>query len=118
MSLQRHHTSPRMSQIVVHGNTLYLAGQVGECGASVAEQTRQALAEVESLLNEAGSSPEHILQTIIWLADMEDFEAMNAVWDAWVPAGHAPARACGESRLADPGYLVEFTITAAIIDPR
>lgn len=116
MSIKRLYTSTRMSQIVVHNNTIYLAGQVGERGASVAEQTRQALAEVERLLAEAGSSPEHILQTVIWLADMKDFEEMNAVWDTWAPTGHAPARACGEARLAEPGYLVELIVTAAIIN--
>jgi enamine deaminase RidA (YjgF/YER057c/UK114 family) len=114
MSIKRLQTGTRMSQIVIHNNTVYLAGQVGEPGASVAEQTRQAIAEVEKLLAEAGSSPEHILQAIIWLADMKDFEEMNSVWDAWVPAGHAPARACGEARLAAPEYLVELIITAAI----
>ncbi len=98
----------------MHNNTVYLAGQVGESGASVAEQTRQALTEVERLLAEVGSSPEHILQTLIWLADMRHFEEMNAVWDEWVPADQAPARGCGEARLADPGYLVELIVTAAI----
>ncbi|KJS78439.1 MAG: hypothetical protein JL55_14680 [Pseudomonas sp. BICA1-14] len=116
MSIKRLHTSSRMSQIVVHNNTVFLAGQVGESGASVAAQTRQALIEVERLLAEAGSSPKHILQTTIWLADMKDFKEMNAVWDAWVPAGHAPARACGEARLAEPGYLVELLVTAAICE--
>ena len=114
MSIKRLHPNTRMSQIVEHNETVYLAGQVGESGASVADQTRQALVEVERLLAEAGSSPEHILQAVIWLADMKDFEEMNAVWDAWVPAGHAPARACGEARLAEPGYLVEVIVTAAL----
>ncbi len=117
MSIKRLHTNSRMSQIVMHNNTVYLAGQVGEKGASVADQTRQTLASVERLLAEAGSSPQHILQAVIWLADMKDFEEMNAVWDAWVPAGHAPARACGEARLAEPGYLVEVIITAVVTDP-
>jgi enamine deaminase RidA (YjgF/YER057c/UK114 family) len=116
MSINRLHTETHMSQIVVHKGTVYLAGQVGEPGSSVAEQTRQALAEVERLLAEVGSSAEHILQTVVWLADMQDFEEMNAVWDAWVPAGHAPARACGEARLAAPEYRVELIVTAAIPD--
>ncbi|WP_282341232.1 MULTISPECIES: RidA family protein [Pseudomonas] len=114
MSIKRINTGTRMSEIVVHNGTVYLAGQVGELNASVTDQTRQALGEVERLLAEVGSSPEHILQTVIWLADMNDFEEMNAVWDAWVPAGHAPARACGEARLALPGYRVELIVTAAI----
>lgn len=116
MSIKRLQTGTRMSQIVVHNNTVYLAGQVGEPGASVAEQTRQAIAEVEKLLAEAGSSPKHILQAIIWLADINDFEEMNSVWDAWVPAEHAPARACGEARLATPDYRVELIITAALAE--
>jgi enamine deaminase RidA (YjgF/YER057c/UK114 family) len=61
----------------------------------------------------AGSTRQQLLQTTIWLADMADFEAMNAVWDAWVPAGHAPARACGEAKLADPALLVEIIVCAA-----
>jgi enamine deaminase RidA (YjgF/YER057c/UK114 family) len=82
-----------MGQIVIHGNTVFLAGQVGEAQHDVAEQTRDALARVDALLIDAGSTREHLLQTTIWLADMGDFEAMNAVWDAWVATGHAPARA-------------------------
>lgn len=103
-----------MSQAVIHGGIVYLAGQVGEPGTSVAEQTRAVLGSVDALLNEAGSSRERILQATIWLADMDDFEAMNEVWDAWVPAGHAPARACGEARLAAPGYRVEVLVIAAL----
>jgi enamine deaminase RidA (YjgF/YER057c/UK114 family) len=114
MSIKRLHTGTRMSQIVIHNSTVYLAGQVGEPGASVADQTRQAIAEVEKLLAEAGTTPEHILQTVIWLADINDFEEMNSVWDAWVPAGHAPTRACGEARLATPDYKVELIVTAAL----
>ena len=82
-------------------------------GDSVAEQTRDCLARVEALLARAGSSPERILQATIWLADMADFEEMNAVWDAWVPEGYAPARACGEARLARPDLRVEIIVTAA-----
>jgi len=112
MTIARHHTNPRMSQLVIHNGTAYLAGQVGE-GATVAEQTRACSAKVESLLAEAGSSPERMLQAIIWLADMADFAEMNSIWDAWVPAGQAPVRACGEARLAHPDLKVELIITAA-----
>ena len=87
-------------------------GQVGE-GESVAEQTRDCLAKVDALLAQAGSDKEKILQTIIWLADMDDFAEMNAEWDAWVPKGHAPARATGEARLAAARYRVEIIVTAA-----
>lgn len=112
--IERKHTCDRMSQIVMHGDTVYLAGQVGE-GEDVAAQTRDCLATIDGLLREAGSSRDHILQAIIWLADMDDFAAMNTVWDRWIPLGHAPARACGESRLAAPRYRVEITVTAARI---
>lgn len=110
--ITRAHTGQRMSQIVTHNNTVYLAGQVGE-GDTVADQTRDCLAKVEALLAEAGSSKEHMLQAIIWLADMADFDEMNAVWDSWVPEGHAPTRACGEAKLATPDFRVEVIVTAA-----
>lgn len=112
-TIERNHTNQRMSQIVIHGNTVYLAGQVGDPRHNIADQTRDALARVDALLKEAGSSRTQLLQTTIWLADMADFAAMNAVWDAWVPAGLAPARACGEAKLADPQLLVEVIVCAA-----
>ncbi|WGH79948.1 RidA family protein [Jannaschia ovalis] len=111
--IERKLTTSRMSQINIHGQTVYLAGQVGE-GASVTDQTTDMLARIDRLLTQAGSSREHILQAVIWLADMDDFEEMNAVWDAWVPEGHAPARACGEARLARPEFRVEIIVTAAL----
>jgi len=111
--IERSKTGQRMSQIVKHGETVYLAGQVGD-GATVAEQTQDCLNKVEALLAEAGSSTQHILQAIIWLADMGDFAEMNEVWDAWVPEGHAPARACGEAKLAAPKFKVEVIVTAAV----
>ena len=107
-------SGPRMSQAVLHNGSVYLAGQVGHAGQSVAEQTRTALAEVDRLLAEAGSDKTRILSAQIWLADMADFAVMNAVWDAWVPAGHTPARATGESRLASPDYRVEIIVVAAL----
>ena len=111
--ITRHHTAKRMSQIVEHGDTIYLAGQVGTAGAPVAQQTQDCLDKIDALLAEVGSDKTRILQTTIWLADMKDFAAMNAVWDAWVPEGHAPTRACGEAKLATPEYLVEFIAVAA-----
>jgi enamine deaminase RidA (YjgF/YER057c/UK114 family) len=111
--IERHHTSDRMSKIVTHNGVVYLCGQVGN-GATVREQTEHCLAQVDALLHEAGSDREHMLQAIIWMADMADFQEMNAVWDAWVPRGHAPARACGEARLATPAYKVEIIVTAAV----
>ena len=116
MDITRLHKGPRMSHAVVHGNTVYLAGQVGEAGAPVAEQARQALASVERLLDEVGSGKDRMLQVIVWLADMADFAEMNAVWDAWIDVDHPPARATGEAKLATPEYKVEFIVTAALKD--
>jgi len=114
MSIRRIGVGPRMSQAVIHGNTVYLAGQVGTAGASVADQSRDILAEVDRLLAEVGSDKTKILQAIIWLDDMKDFAEMNAVWDSWVDPAHTPARATGEAKLATPDYKVEMIITAAI----
>lgn len=111
--IERIETGHRMSKIVKHDGVVYLAGQVGD-GATVAEQTRDCLARVDALLERGGASRETMLQAIIWLADMDDFAEMNAVWDAWVPAGHAPARACGEAKLARPELKVEIIVTAAV----
>ena len=111
--ITRMETGPRMSKIVIHGQTVYLCGQVG-AGATVADQTRDCLSRVDALLEQAGSSRAHILQAIVWLADMADFAEMNAVWDAWAPEGHAPVRACGEARLARDDLRVEIIVTAAL----
>jgi len=111
--IERIETGQRMSKIVIHNDTVYLCGQVGGREGSVADQTRECLSRVESLLEQAGSSPDKILQAIIWLSDMADFDEMNAVWDAWVSPENAPARACGEARLAHPDLKVEIIITAA-----
>ena len=111
--IERMQTGTRMSKIVKHNGTAYLCGQVGNAEDDVAEQTRECLRRVEALLEEAGSDKTRILQAIVWLSDMKYFAEMNTVWDAWVPEGHAPARACGEARLARPELLVEIIITAA-----
>ena len=113
MTITRIDTDARMSQAVIHGDTIYLAGQVGEPGEDVAAQTRTALAEVDALLAQAGSDKSKLLMVTIWLADMADFAAMNAVWDGWVDSANAPTRATGEAKLAGPEYLVEIIIVAA-----
>ena len=110
--IERIETGVRMSKIVKHNGVAYLCGQVGD-GATVADQTRDCLSRVEALLEKAGSSPGQMLQVVIWLADMADFAEMNTVWDAWVPQGHAPARACGEAKLARADLKVEIIVTAA-----
>ncbi|PSH69867.1 hypothetical protein CU102_06315 [Phyllobacterium brassicacearum] len=114
MSIRRIEVGPRMSQAVIHGNTVYLAGQVGGPGKSVTEQTKDVLVAVDRLLKEAGTDKSKLLQAIIWLDDMKDFGEMNAVWDAWVDPVNTPARATGEAKLATPEYKVEIIITAAL----
>lgn len=111
--ITRLHVGDRMSQAVSYNGTIWLAGQVGKAGDSVADQTRTILSQIDSLLAECGSDKTKILQATIWLASMDDFPEMNGVWDAWVPKGHTPARACGEAKLATPDYTVEILITAA-----
>ncbi|WP_299891736.1 RidA family protein [uncultured Ruegeria sp.] len=111
--IERLRTGARMSKIVKHNGVAYLCGQVGS-GDNVTEQTQDCLSRVDALLTEAGSDREHIMQATVWLSDMADFAEMNAVWDDWVPEGHAPARACGEARLARDVLKVEIIIIAAI----
>ncbi len=114
MSITRHHTKTRMSQIVIHGDTIYLAGQVADdAEADIATQTRQVLQKIDALLAEAGSDKSRILSAQVWLASIGHFARMNEVWDAWVPQGQAPARACIEARLASPDLLVEIGVIAA-----
>lgn len=113
-NIERIESGPRMSQIVVANGTVWLAGQVAAPGASVAEQTKGILARIDNLLKTAGTDNTRIVSAQIWLADMADFAEMNAVWDAWVPQGHAPARATGEAKLATPDYKVEIIVTAVL----
>jgi enamine deaminase RidA (YjgF/YER057c/UK114 family) len=112
MSIQRIEPGPRMSGAVVHSNTVYLAGRVGE-GESVTDQSKSALAQVDHLLAAAGSDKSKILQTLIYLSDIADFGEMNAVWEAWIDPANPPARATCEAKLTAPKYKVEFIVTAA-----
>jgi enamine deaminase RidA (YjgF/YER057c/UK114 family) len=117
MSVQRLHTNRRMSQVVIHQNTVYLAGQVAaddDLSADAATQTRSTLNEIEKLLAEVGTDKTRLLSVTIYLKDIErDFEAMNSVWDTWLPEGTAPARATVEARLCEPEILVEMSVVAA-----
>ena len=115
MKVERHEVGPRMSQIVIHGNTVYLAGVVAHAnaGKGVTEQTKEILGTIDRYLKEAGTDKSKLLSTNIWLADMATFPEMNAVWDAWVSPGNTPARATVEAGLAAPEYLVEIMVVAA-----
>lgn len=115
-SITRHEIGPRMSQLVIHGDTVYTAGQVAlrAPGQSVTEQTKDILAKIDELLAVAGSERSKVLTATIWLTDMATFAEMNAVWDAWVVPGHTPARACVQSpKLATAEFTVEIQVTAA-----
>lgn len=114
MSIQRFETGPRMSQAVVHGNTVYLAGVVADdLKADTAGQTKQILGKIDRLLKMAGTDKTKILSANIWLTDMRTFADMNKEWDAWVSAGNTPARATVEAALAGPDYRVEIMVVAA-----
>ncbi len=113
MSIHRIAPGRRMSKAVVHGNTVYVSGHVAE-GSTVTEQARAILTRIETLLVEAGTDKSKLLSAQIWLADIETFDEMNAVWEAWIVPGEPPSRATVESRLADPQYLIEVAAIAAI----
>jgi len=113
MSIERHGTTRRYSDVVTHGNTVYLVEVPDTLSADIAVQTREVLAAVEKRLLQAGSSKSRLLMTTIYLRDMADFDGMNAVWDNWVPEGTAPVRACVQARLANPEMRVEVVVIAA-----
>ena len=114
MTIERIETKQRMSRIVKHNGVIYLCGQVcSDASKAIAEQTQTMLDKVDELLIKSGSSREHILSATIYLKTMNDFKAMNEVWDNWVPEGHAPARACVTADMARDELLVEISVIAA-----
>ena len=116
MTITRLETKPRMSRIVKHNGVIYLCGQVcKDAKQGITEQTSSMLEKVDELLIQAGSDKKHILSATIYVKDMNDFSQMNEVWDAWVPAGYAPARACVEAAMARDVLLVEISVVAAEI---
>jgi enamine deaminase RidA (YjgF/YER057c/UK114 family) len=115
MNIQRFDTGPRMSQVVVHGDSVYLAGVVANqaAGDSVTKQMQEVLSIIDSHLAKAGSDKSKLLTATIYLTDMTTYAEMNAVWDGWVSSGNTPARATVEAKLAAPRYNVEIMVTAA-----
>ncbi len=111
--MQKLHSNQRMSQTVIHNQTIYLSGQVGNSEDDIKAQTLTCLEKVEKLLQEVGSDKLKLLSATVWLKSMSDFAAMNEVWDKWFEGVQPPARACGESALARPELLVEITVIAA-----
>ncbi|WP_261843219.1 RidA family protein [Aliamphritea ceti] len=114
MTIERIESNERMSKVVKHNGTLYLCGQTASAPEwDISEQTQRCLDKVETLLTENGSDRNKILSVTIYVRDMKDFAAMNAVWDAWVADYEKPARACVEARMARPDLLVELSVIAA-----
>jgi enamine deaminase RidA (YjgF/YER057c/UK114 family) len=115
MTIKRQNVGPRMSQAVVHDNTVYLAGLVAsDPSAGVKGQTEQILAKIDELLSSVGSDKSKLLSATVYLADIRGYDEMNAAWDAWVAPGNTPGRATVEARLASPKYLVEIVSIAAL----
>ncbi len=113
--IQRFDIGARLSEMAVHNGTAYLAGQVaGDATQDITGQTRQVLAAIDALLARAGTDNTKLLRVEIFLADLADFAAMNAVWDEWVPKGNAPPRATVQAQLAKPQWKVEMVATAAV----
>jgi len=113
--VQRFDVGTRLSEMAVHNGVCYLAGQVAaDDGQDIKGQTQQVLAAVDALLERAGSSKNKLLMCQIFLSDMAEFAAMNEVWEAWLPHGHAPPRATVQAALARPGWKVEVVVTAAL----
>lgn len=112
--IQRFDFDTRIHHGVIHNGTIYLTGQVGTPGTSAGAQMAEVLAKVDALLAKAGSDRTRILHVQMWLDDIRDFDAVNRVWDAWMPMDHAPARSSGEGRMAKAGMLVELIVTAAL----
>ena len=113
MNIKRHQIGPRMSQAVVHGNTVYLAGQVAGDEPTTKAQTEAILKKIDALLAAAGSSKSKLLSATVYLADMKKYDEMNSAWDAWVDPTNTPARATVEAKLAATKYLVEIAVVAA-----
>ncbi len=114
MEIKRLHVGKRMSEVAVHNGTVYLAGQIAEKGGDIKAQTAEVLASIDRLLEEAGSDKAHILRAQIFITDLANFAAMNEVWEAWVVPGNTPPRATVKAELANPEWLIEIVVTAAV----
>ncbi|MEE1924150.1 RidA family protein [Pseudomonas sp. 148P] len=111
--IERYGFDTRIHHGVKHNGVVYLTGQVGTPGTSAAAQTREVLGKIDELLAQAGTDKRRILNVMLWLDDLRDFDEVNQVWDTWVDKAHAPARSTGQARMTRPGMLVEIIVTAA-----
>ncbi len=117
MKITRYSRNARMSQAVVHNGTVYLAGQVpDDANASIEEQTRQVLAKIDDVLKKVGSGKSRLLTAQVYLADISDFNRMNAVWEKWVDQLEPPARTTVQAKLANPAFRIEVTVVAALAE--
>lgn len=114
MTITRIESGARMSEAVIHGGKVYLSGFVAESGETVAEQTRDILAQIDATLAHCGTDKTKLIKTNIWLSDITTIAEMNAVWDAWAVAGSTPVRATVEAKLADPKWKIEIMVEAAL----
>jgi len=114
MEIKRFHVGKRMSEMAVHNGTVYLAGQIAEKLGDIKAQTTEVLGHIDRLLAEAGSDKAHILRAQIYITDLANFAAMNEVWEAWVVEGNTPPRATVKAELANPEWLIEIVVTAAV----
>lgn len=114
MQIQRYGTTRRYSDSMVHDGTVYLVEVPANPEGDIAAQTQNLLDSVDRLLTQAGTDRQRLLMVTVYLADMADYDGMNAIWDAWVPEGCAPTRACVQAKLANPAWRVEMAITAAL----
>jgi enamine deaminase RidA (YjgF/YER057c/UK114 family) len=115
MEIKRLHVGKTLSEVAIHNGTVYLAGQIAEdLTQDIAGQTKEVLGHIDRLLAEAGSDKSRILMCQIFLSELDDFAAMNAVWNEWVAQGNTPPRATVQAKLAKPEWLVEMVVTAAL----
>ncbi|MCC6718925.1 MAG: RidA family protein [Acetobacteraceae bacterium] len=115
MPIRRLAPETRLTGATIHGNIVYLAGQVADDTTLDAEgQMKDILAQIDALLAEAGTDKRHLLTAQIFIQDFADLAGMNRAWDAWIDPAHLPARATVQARLVDPAWRIEVTGIAAI----
>lgn len=111
-SIRRIGTHPRWSDIVIHQRTARWVEVASDLTADARSQIAQILAQIDETLATLHTPRSALLEVIIHLASLEDVDTLNALWDSWIPIGHAPIRACVQSRLSGT-CRAEFIIHAA-----
>lgn len=102
-----------LSKAVEYHGFVYTQGMVTrDASLDISGQVKDVLAQIDAVLELHGTDTTRLLQVQIWLKDIKDRDALNAIWSAWLPEGHAPARAAVQAELANPAWLVEIMVTA------